>query len=108
MRSPTPTIINLSVRDRAGETLIETDFPRPAAQRVVRRAQIRRLDGDYNRRRANAVAIIASLECRPRRLPMATSRPMATRTPARVNATRGAIMVAAALAVAALVLWVAA
>lgn len=102
-----PNIIHFAVRDRAGDTIIETDFPRLTAQRVVRRAQIRRMDADYSARRANAAAIIASLECRPRRLPMATPRPMATR-PTRVNATRGAIMVAAALAVAALVLWVAA
>lgn len=99
-----PSITNFAVRDRAGDTLIETDFPRLAAQRVVRRAQIRRMDADYAARRANAAAIIASLECRPRRLPMATPRPMATRQPARISATRGAIMVSAALVVAALVL----
>lgn len=104
-----PTVTNFSVRGRAGDTIISTDFPRLAAQRVVRRAQIRRLDGDYAARRANAAAIVASIKkCCPRRRPMATPRPMATRKPTRINATRGAILVAAALAVAALVLWVAA
>ena len=100
-----PTVTNFSVRGRAGDTIISTDFPRLAAQKAIRRAQIRRMDADYAARRANAAAaIIASLECRPRRLPMATSRPMATRTPARVNATRWALLVAGALAVAAIVL----
>ena len=103
-----PTVINFAVRDRAGDTLIETDFPRFSAQRIIRRAQIRRMDGDYAARREQAARIVAAMERSEPRRQMATPRPMATRTPARVNATRGAIMVAAALAVAAMVLWVAA
>lgn len=101
------TIINFAVRDRAGDTLIETDFPRLAAQRVIRRAQLRRMDADHDRRREQAAAIVARMEHRPERRPMATPRPMATRKPTRINATRGAILVAAALAVAAITLWVA-
>lgn len=101
------TILNFTVRNWNGDTLIETDFPRLAAQRVARRAQIVRLDAEYAARRAQAACIVASLEQRrPARCPMATPRPMATR-PTRVNATRWAIMVAAALAVAAIVLAVA-
>lgn len=104
-----PTILHFSVRDRAGDTLLETDFPRLSAQRVARRAKIVRLGADARDRRDRrdrAAAIVASLERPVPRRAMAVylpSVPMATR-PTRVNATRWAMLVAGALAVAALVL----
>lgn len=98
----TNQIINFAVRNRNGDTPTETGFPLLSAQRIIRRAQIRRMDADYSARREKA-RIVAAMECIEPYRPMATPRPMATR-PARVNATRGAIMVAAAMAVAALVL----
>lgn len=103
-------ILNFAVRDRAGDTLIETDFPRLAAQRVARRAQIRRPTAEYFARRDRVAAIVASLDRPVPRRPMAVylpAAPMATR-PMRGNATLGAVLVSAALIVAALVLWVAA
>jgi len=102
-RSP---VIHFTVRDRAGDTIIETDFPRLAAQRVIRRAQIRRLDAEYFDHRDRVAAIVASMDRPVPRRAMAVylpAAPMATR-PTRVNATRGALLVSAALAVAALVL----
>lgn len=103
-----PTVINLSVRDRAGDPLIETDFPRLTAQRIIRRTKIRRMDAEYADRHDRSAAIVESLERPVPRRAMAVYLPaptMATR-PAR-NATRWAMLVAAALAVAALVLVVA-
>lgn len=93
-------IIHFAVRDRNGDTLIETDFPRLAAQRVARRAQIRRLDADYFAGRKNAARIVDALE---RPVPL---RAMAVYLPADPAPlpTRGAMLVAGSLAVAALVL----
>ena len=101
-----PTVTNFSVRGRAGDTIISTDFPRLAAQEAIRRAQIRRLDAECFDRRDRVAAIVASMGRPVPRRAMAVylpAAPMATR-PTRVNATRWALLVAGALAVAAIVL----